>query len=542
MSTRDKQRKRKKTRPHGDASPKARAREADRPREPLPTPEEEGALRRGAARLAGAIGALSLVRLYAMRQVGFGDSEALYASYAHFPQPAYLDHPGLVGVITRALGGGGAPSPNAAHALTTCLLAVLPWVGLAAARGVGASTRAAFAMAWLMVLTPEIAVGLFGLTPDVPLAFAWLGALGLAGAWLSGDPGSRPRAAGAVLAGLLAGVATVSKASGLLLFPVLLVPYLHKDARRHARTPWPWLGLAAGALVVAPAALHEARSGWPLFVHRLVSTQGGAGASLRNAGALVGGQLLYVSPVLAVLGALVARAIVRRRRDTPVDALLFGALVVPGVAIGAFCLWSRVAEPHWIAPAWLPLGLAYARHPMFAGSRLRIREVALAVAGLATAAVHAWVLLPQAARLRPDGTDARYDIANELYGWPAAIEHVAQLAAEERSPADPDGRDFVVVGPHWTVCAQLRAGLPRTIRVGCMTPIRDDFDDWEPRAGWRRAERIVFVSDNRFGTEPPEPLPGHAHGTDSRVSFFRGGRPVRTFTFRIYERRAHAAR
>ena len=28
---------------------------------------------------------------------GFGDSEALYACYALHPQPAYLDHPALIG-------------------------------------------------------------------------------------------------------------------------------------------------------------------------------------------------------------------------------------------------------------------------------------------------------------------------------------------------------------------------------------------------------------------------------------------------------------
>src|SRR6185503_15989138 len=44
---------------------------------------------------------LLAVRLAAARVVGFGDSEALYACYALHPQPAYLDHPGLVGLFAR---------------------------------------------------------------------------------------------------------------------------------------------------------------------------------------------------------------------------------------------------------------------------------------------------------------------------------------------------------------------------------------------------------------------------------------------------------
>lgn len=525
------------------AAPASRERSSARastPPEVPATPEDEASLRRGVALLGAAIAALSLIRLYAARTVGFGDSEALYASYALHPQPAYLDHPGLVGEIMRALGGGAPPTPSATHALTTCLLAILPWAGVLAARSVGATARRALAMGWLLVVTPEIAIGLFAMTPDVPLAFAWLGAIGGAAAWLGGEPSDKRRALAAVLAGLSAGVASAAKVSGLLLFPVLLAAYLHPTARRHARTPWPWAGLAAGLVVIAPTAVYEARSGFPLLVHRLVSTQASAGASLRNVGALVGGQLLYVSPLLVVLGALVARGVVARRRTSAIDFLLFVAFVAPAVVLGALCIWSRVAEPHWIAPAWIALGLAHCRAPA-SPARPRLERAALGVAALVTAIAHAWVLAPQAVRLRPAGVDARFDIANELYGWPTAISHANELAAAERSPADPDGRDLVLVGPHWTVCAQLRAGLPRTIRVGCMTPIRDDFDDWEPRAEWRKAERVVFVSDNRYGAEPPEALPDHARGAESRVSFFRGGRLVRTFTFRIYERRARAS-
>ena len=59
--------------------------------------------------------ALLAVRLVAAKTVGFGDSEALYASYALHPQPAYIDHPGLVGIVARTIGGGAAPTPEHAH-------------------------------------------------------------------------------------------------------------------------------------------------------------------------------------------------------------------------------------------------------------------------------------------------------------------------------------------------------------------------------------------------------------------------------------------
>lgn len=78
--------------------------------------------------------ALLGVRLYAARAVGWGDSEALYASYALHPAPAYLDHPGLIGVFASVIGGGGAPPPNAAHVVTAILATALPFLVYLAAR------------------------------------------------------------------------------------------------------------------------------------------------------------------------------------------------------------------------------------------------------------------------------------------------------------------------------------------------------------------------------------------------------------------------
>ncbi len=84
--------------------------------------------------LAGVSVALFALRLVALTRVGFGDSEALYASYALHPQPAYLDHPGLIGAVARAIGGGTSPSPERAHLVTSVLATLVPWVMMLAAR------------------------------------------------------------------------------------------------------------------------------------------------------------------------------------------------------------------------------------------------------------------------------------------------------------------------------------------------------------------------------------------------------------------------
>src|SRR5258706_13595949 len=116
------------------------------------------------AALIAASLALLAVRLYAAQRIGFGDAEALYACYARHPQTVYLDHPGLIGVFARALGGGDAPSPVAAHVGTALLSTIAPGVALFAARAVGASWTASALAAIALMIAPGISVGLVGMT------------------------------------------------------------------------------------------------------------------------------------------------------------------------------------------------------------------------------------------------------------------------------------------------------------------------------------------------------------------------------------------
>ena len=476
------------------------------------------------------LGALSLaflaVRLYAAGHVGFGDSEALYAAYALHPQASYLDHPGLIGVIARAIGHGGAPSPSAAHHVTAVASTVLPWLLALAARAAGATWRASLLAAIAFAAAPEIAVGLFAMTPDLPLAFAWTAALGLAATGLAADAGSTRAAAAFLFAGVLAGVACAAKVSGALLAVGLVVTYASRPARDHARTPWPWTGLLLGALVVVPIAAYEARLGFPMMHHRLVDTQAAAGLSLRNVAAVVFGQLAYVSPVLLVAAVLVGRDLVRaRRKDDAVTRLLFATFAIPFVALVVLSAWSRVAEPHWLAPALLALPI-YAARTCSLSRRLVLASAASGFALIA--GVYAWVLVPSSTRLLPASADPRLDLANELVGWPQAINTVRQVLGEV-SASDPLEAP-IVVGPYWTVCAQLHAALGRDALVGCDSPVPDDFDGWFPRDDWRGAGEIVFVTDSRYPVDLAARFPSRFAVRTWELPVFRGGRLARTFT------------
>ena len=472
---------------------------------------------------------LFLVHTYAARVVGFGDSEALYVCYALHPAPAYLDHPGLVGDVARYLGNGGAPRPETVHVLTSVVGALVPGLFAATARVAGASMRAAAVAGLVALASPMMAIGLFALTPDLLLAPLWLLALAL-GAFATREAKSGAGKIAWLFYGVVAGLATWAKLSGALLFLVPAALFVKSGPhRKHA-----FAGIGLGLLVTAPLVRFEVQAGFPMLRHRLIETQQtGLPWLVKGLGSLTIGQVLYVSPVLAWLVVVGVRAALRHRRDEDATARFLSlAVLVPGVVLACVTLASRQAEPHWMAPAWLALPILFAYlasqgrpSPTVPSPSPRLVSSGIAVALLFTVAVHAWILSPRALALAPKSYDPKVDIANELYGWPRAIEAVNEAA----SPGD------VVVGPHWVVCAQLHAALPG-IRVGCNTPIRDDFDGWLPRETWKTAERVLYVTDARFPATPESVLPGYTHSQDRRVVVYRGGRPVRTFSIATMDR------
>lgn len=490
--------------------------------------------------------ALSLVllgvRLWAASVVGFGDSEALYACWAVHPQPAYLDHPGLVGIVARAIGEGASPTPGRAHVVTAIVATAIPWLVFATARALGAERRRAMVAALVTALVPEIAVGLFALTPDLLLAPLWLGAIALAAVGLRARAGTLAGSSALLGAGLLAGVAAAAKVSGLLLVLALALAYgsiarskTSTPEARAARSLWPWAGLGAGMIVVLPIALYEAKSGFPMLRHRLVETQHGAGVAVANLAQLVGGQLVYLSPLVAWIAVVVGRDLVRARRTDAFATLLFACFAVPLVPLVLLCIWSPIAEPHWIAPALLALPLHAARTERVLVNR-RLATAAAATATLFTLLAHAWVLVPASARLLPESADPKLDITSELYGWPTVIEATHEQMRLAATPYDPEGREVVVVGPHWTICAQLHAAMPG-VRVGCATPVPDDFDRWLPRDRWRAASEVLFVTDNRFASDGADQLPAHVRVAEGRVRVLRAGRTIRVFSLYLYSRR-----
>jgi 4-amino-4-deoxy-L-arabinose transferase-like glycosyltransferase len=227
-------------------------------------------------------------------------------------------------------------------------------------------------------------VGAALLTPDAPLALAWVGALSSLERALRRDP------RWTLAAGLFLGLGALSKlTAGLLALALLGALLATADGRRLLRGPWPWLGALIALAAATPMILWNAANGWPSFAYQASHGLRGRSFSAGRLAGSIGAQLAYVSPGLLVLGAGAAWRALRARADAVEAALAFSALPVVAFFTAA-AAFTPGALPHWPGPGWLSASILLA----IAGSRwLRaaIRSglaiVAALVALLAAAAV-----------------------------------------------------------------------------------------------------------------------------------------------------------
>lgn len=342
--------------------------------------------------------------------------------------------------------------------------------------------RAASRAALLMLVLPLATLGLVLATPDAPmLAALALGVLFLAKA-LSSTPRSWAALVWWVFTGVAAGLATVSKYSGVL-FPVAVTVacVVHPALRKRLREPGPWLSAAVAALVFAPVVIWNWFYEWVSFRFQLSHGFSAArGSPLTRELELLGGQLGLASPILFVLlmGA-VAAALHRgwevRKRLSATDVLSrrFALAVVSLLPLLLFAVsaWRRNVEANWPAPIYpAALVLLAASSAKWAHGRWYRAGVVLASVLLLVVAVQAWrPVLPLAPRRDP--------IAR-AYGWDTAA---SAVHTARRDPFLDGSVDIWVAANRYQDAAALAFHLPDqpTVFALNLASRRNQYDLWD---------------------------------------------------------------
>lgn len=451
------------------------------------------------------------LRLALAGTFGFSTDEAHYVMYGRRLAWGYLDHPplvGFLGAVGDALGGG---------VFAMRLLPILCWsASLVLLRRLALSLRGDersvfWAAAWL-VAVPVVHPLATSLLPDAPLNVFWLGAL--LAFWSAVERG---RWSAWLTAGACVGGALLAKYHGVLL-PLCFLVHLVATPRHR---PWlrrsqPYVALLVAALVFLPNVLWNVSVGWASYAFQL-----GRGAGTLDAARMLenaGGQLLALSPVLAVLVVAAWAATLRRRPLTPEDTFLV-ATSLP--VFGFFLLTGLTGKllPHWTAVGLWSGSLLFVRtveHSLDAGGGVarRWRRWTRIGAGVGLAFVvllHASLYLPLTAVLYRVGRDvlahARqlvpaipepgpfepgFDPTNELHGWSQVAEQVEALRA---SLPDPE-HTFVFSDRFFTV-SSIGPYVARDLPLVSFSTRPDQYRLWfdaAEHAGWD----AIYVSEDRF--------------------------------------------
>jgi len=298
----------------------------------------------------------TLLRFVLATSIGLGVDESYAVAVARQLSLSYFDHPPLhfwiAGLLAKAAGSEAGAVVRLPFVLcfagTTWLMYRLTarWFGEAAG---------ALAALLLNVSLGFSAILGGGVLPDGPLMLAMLASVLVIADILFGE-GPRDSSARWALAGLLCGVAMLSKYHGIFVlggtFLFLLTSAPH---RRRLRHPGPWIGALLALACLAPVILWNGAHGWVSFQFQGGRAEGTGGVHPLTALSSLGAQAAWVLPWIWVPLVVV---LVRALRGGPRDPArwFFACLALPPIAgFTLVALRGDVGLPHWPAPGYLLL-------------------------------------------------------------------------------------------------------------------------------------------------------------------------------------------
>jgi 4-amino-4-deoxy-L-arabinose transferase-like glycosyltransferase len=311
--------------------------------------------------------------------------EAYYWDCSRHLDWSYFDQPPLViwtMIPFRAVLGECRLAVRAPAVLASLLIGVFM---LPLARRLGGGYRHATLAYLVLHGTPLFFLGSFYCSTDIAMGAAYLAATWAAVALAQGETRAWWGFGVAVGLGFLAKFPVVIVAAALA--PALL----RGAAGRDLRSPTPYLAAALSGALTLPVWLWGARHEWANIIFQLAGRHDPSGFTLRYLGELLAGDLLLLTPFLAVAAA-VAWWLSRRKGDIGWVVVRVAA-IAPLVFFGLVGLRTRVA-PHWVAPGIM---VAFVMLP-FVGFRWRrgLQLAGVVVGVLVSLAVVAVVLAPEA--------------------------------------------------------------------------------------------------------------------------------------------------
>ncbi|WP_372781110.1 ArnT family glycosyltransferase [Phenylobacterium sp.] len=365
---------------------------------------------------------LTALRLIAAGTIHLTEDEAYYRLWAQHLQLGYLDHPPMIAWWIRAGEWIAGDTPLGVRLLPALGSGLSTWLIGDLARRLGAEPKTAFRAALWYNATLTVGLGGMLAIPDAPASLFWTATL-----WALARFWAERRAAWWLAAGIGAGLAVLSKYSGLFLAPgVLLWLLLTPGGPAELRKPGPWAAAVIAGLVFAVNVTWNAQHHWLTFAKQF-GRVAPHGLSPLHLAELLGAQTLLFTPLMALYAARgVGQGWRERREPGAVQLMLPLATAAPfAVYLLIHSLHDRV-QGHWPVPLFGAFAICAAVAAEGSGATRggRFLRGLTPVLGFAFAAA-AFVLmaLPTPTPL------GRFDPTLALRGWPQFAGEIERLRA-----------------------------------------------------------------------------------------------------------------
>lgn len=459
----------------------------------------------------------ALVRGVLAAWMEFGNDEVYYWTYALYPDWSHFDHPPMVGWMIQLFSFNLLFDSEFFVRLASVVFATAnTYIIFRIGKDIKNAQAGLYAaLLYTASIYGFVITGIF-ILPDTPLMLFWLLAIWMAIIYFKRLPTEKHSDTYLVLFGAFAGLAMLSKYSGVFLWVGLMLYILIFD-RRPLKTWAFYCALCISLNAVMPILRWNIENNFISFSFHS-NRVGGNSINFSTFGTELAGEFAYNNPVVFVLSIMAIVLAFRGKinLEKSVQRLVL-CTVLPLILLFWLFALTRPTLPHWNAPAYVLLILLIScvltdRNHVSTGRFKLPKSITLALCVLLLTVVLGSAeiktgFIPLDKHTEPEML-GRDDFTLDMYGWRQLEQKFAALREAKIAGGEMHTEDGIVAD-EWFPLANLDYYVARPLGMRAMGL---GWSQWlhkylwinEERGGFQLGESYWFFSDSRYPKDPQE--------------------------------------
>ena len=492
--------------------------------------------------LIGLLVVSAVVRGLLAAWMEFGNDEVYYWTYALYPDWSHFDHPPMVGWVIQLFSLNLLlDSEFFIRLASVVLMTVDTYIIFRIGKELKDARAGLYAaLLYTASIYAFVITGIF-ILPDTPLMLFWLLAIWMAVNYIKSESALRPAQGPLLLFGLFAGLAMLSKYSGVFLW-VGMTLYLLIFNRKQLKNPYLYLSLLISLVCCIPILYWNINNNFVSFQFHGERVGLFGKPNLSTFGTEIAGEFFYNNPVNFVLAIIAVIAAFKKKlnMEKSVQRLIL-CVALPLIFVFLFFSLTRPTLPHWNAPAYVLLILLSAvyLHDKNTDAERWPRSIIAALAVLLITLVIGVAeiktgFIPLDKHDEPEML-GRDDFTLDMYGWRQLGEKFADFREEKIAEGLMNAEDGIVAN-QWFPLANLDYYVARPLGMRVMGLGWPEFLHkylWinDEQGGFHLGENYWFLSDSRYMKDPKETYQWFFKEIDlvGVIPIERGGKTVKNF-------------